>query len=399
MSRRSTAARSHHTLALLVAATLGTTMAGAAPSGNQSLALQKFEQGRGEFQANRFADALASFQASAELEPSPNSRLYIARCYRAMGKVGSAYTTYKLAAGEAEDRVRATGEQRYGATRDTATKEADELKPKVPSVTFGVPRDAPPDLTIFLDDAPLNRAAWSASLTVDPGAHTVKATGARVRPFATSITLSLGERKMVDIQAVRMATATLRLSWDTRPSVFAANLDGKSMMPDAFEKPLDLDVGEHTLSVSSPGYKPFVWKQALADGQNADVNVVLVPEAPRESVAISESRGTPPWLFFSTAGASVATLTVGTVMYLSANAIVKDQKNLDPLLREPGEKDDADAKLRVSRVLYVTGGVLAAGTAVLLFTTSWKSPGRSESAVVSPWVGPGGGGITAVGSF
>src|SRR5260221_9111721 len=263
------------------------TVAWIAPPANQNLALQKFEQGRGEFQANRYAEALASFQASLELEPSPNSRLYIARCYRALGKVGSAYTTYRLAASEAEDRVRATGEARYGATRDTAAKEADEIQTKVPSLALIVPPDMPADFSLTVDGSALNRAAWSSRLTVDPGAHVVKATGARLRAFEVSVTVAEGEKKDVAIQAAHLPTASLQISWQTKPSVFAVSIDGKSVDTDSLEKPRDVDVGEHTIVVSSPGYKSFNWTKRLADGDTANVTVALTPDVQSGPVQVS----------------------------------------------------------------------------------------------------------------
>ncbi len=374
------------------------TVAWSAPPANQNLALQKFEQGRGEFQANRYAEALASFQASLELEPSPNSRLYIARCYRALGKVGSAYTTYRLAASEAEDRVRATGEARYGATRDTATKEADEIQTKVPSLALIVPADVPADFSLTVDAAALNRAAWSSRLTVDPGAHVVKATGARLRPFEVSVTVAEGEKKDVAIQAAHLPTASLQISWQTKPSVFAVSIDGKSVDTDSLEKPRDVDVGEHTIVVSSPGYKSFNWTKRLADGDTANVTVALTPDVQSGPVQVSAGGGSPKWLFFAVAGASVVTIAGGTVVYMSANSIVSDEKAKDPLLRDPGRKDDADSKLATSRILYGVGGALAAGAVVLAFTTSWKST-KGEGAFIRPWVGPGGGGLSARGAF
>jgi tetratricopeptide (TPR) repeat protein len=88
-----------------------------------TLAMNKFDAGRTAFEAGQFEEALIAFQASNNLNPSPNSKLYIARCYRALRKVASAYTTYRMAAREAQDRLTASGEKRYAATRDSANSE------------------------------------------------------------------------------------------------------------------------------------------------------------------------------------------------------------------------------------------------------------------------------------
>lgn len=91
----------------------------AAPA-SDAAALKKFEDVRKAYDAGKFEEALLAFKASLELLASPNTRLYIARCYRALGKPASAYTTYRLASKAAQDRLNATGEKRYTATRDAA---------------------------------------------------------------------------------------------------------------------------------------------------------------------------------------------------------------------------------------------------------------------------------------
>jgi tetratricopeptide (TPR) repeat protein len=86
----------------------------AADDQNLTIALKKFDAGRKAFEGGAFEEALIAFQESIALSPSPNSRLYIARCYRALGKVASAYTAFHLAAHEAQDRLTATKEKRSG---------------------------------------------------------------------------------------------------------------------------------------------------------------------------------------------------------------------------------------------------------------------------------------------
>ena len=60
--------------------------------------LKKFDAGRRAFEEGKFEEALIAFQASHELLASPNTRLYMGRCSRALGKVGSAYTALHSAA-------------------------------------------------------------------------------------------------------------------------------------------------------------------------------------------------------------------------------------------------------------------------------------------------------------
>src|SRR6185369_14288178 len=99
--------------------------------------------------------SLLDFQASLAMLPSPNSRLYIARCLRALGKVGSAFVSYRLAMREATDRLNATGEKRYAATRDAATSEMAEIEAKVPRLTITIPSDVLPEFVVKVDGGTL----------------------------------------------------------------------------------------------------------------------------------------------------------------------------------------------------------------------------------------------------
>src|SRR5262245_12349049 len=87
-----------------------------ASDASDAAALKEFETGRAAFEAGQFESALSAFQSSLQLLPSPNTRLYIARCQRALGKTASAHTNFTRAAREAADRLNATGEKRYQAT-------------------------------------------------------------------------------------------------------------------------------------------------------------------------------------------------------------------------------------------------------------------------------------------
>jgi tetratricopeptide (TPR) repeat protein len=110
-----------------VATTVGTVAVESRAAGNDetmAAGLQRFDQGRRAYEAGQFEQALLAFQGSYELFASPNTRYYVGRCYRALGKVASAYTAFKLAAREAQDRLTASGEKRYMATRDAAAHEA-----------------------------------------------------------------------------------------------------------------------------------------------------------------------------------------------------------------------------------------------------------------------------------
>jgi hypothetical protein len=106
-----------HMLALAYALGLAPDVAHAGTD-SAARAQQSFQEGRALYQAGRHAEALESFRASLALHPSPNSRLYVARCLRELGRWLEAYTEFALAEREAAER--ATREIRYLDTRDAA---------------------------------------------------------------------------------------------------------------------------------------------------------------------------------------------------------------------------------------------------------------------------------------
>ena len=391
-------------VAFASASVLEERVAGAA-GGDETLAaaLKKFDAGRKAFDAGAFEEALLEYQGSYSLSPSPNSRLYMARCYRALGKVASAYTTFRFAAREAQDRLTATGEKRYTATRDTANAEAGEIEAKVPRLTVAVPGDLPQGFAVKRDGTELTSAAWGVGVETDPGSITVEATGPRLVPFRQTVSLAEGQQLRVEVKVVRVPTAKLALRFKTRPAGIAVTLDDAPLDAASTETPREVDVGNHTVVVNAPGYLPLRWQKGLANGDSAVVEVEL-----KADVRAAASRGTPRWVFFTVAGASIAALGVASVIALNANAQQTSEERKDPFSRSTATRESIRSESTTANVLFVGGGVLAVGAAVLAYTTQWKSettPGpTAESrrwlsvAGISPSIGSGWG-VGANGHF
>ena len=391
---------------LLLAACVGLGLAlGSAPAraagSDESLAagLQKFDQGRRAFEAGQFEQALLAFQASYELLASPNTRLYIGRCYRALGNVASAFTALKLAARESQDRLTASGEKRYSATRDHAAQEAAEIEPKVPRLTIAVPAGTSEGFVVKLNGQEVQRAAWGVAVETDPGEALVEASGPRLVPFQKKVTLAEGTQARIEVEARRLPTAVVVLALQSRPAGLAATLDGQPVDVATVEAPREVDVGDHVMVVSAPGYVPFKWSKSLGDGERASVEAVLRPD---ERALSGHASGTPPWLFFTVAGGAVATLGVASGIALHAQGQQNQQLALDPFARDPSVRDSIRSQATIANVLFVGGGVLGAGAVVLAFVTQWKSTEQAPepaAVAVTPWLGPMGGGMAAHGSF
>ncbi len=385
-------------LALGVCACVAASSASAFASGtdaNTTIALGKFDEGRNAFEGGRFEEALLAFQQSNSLSASPNSRLYMARCYRALGKVASAYTTYRLAAREAQDRLTATGERRYGATRDAATSEGAELEPKVPRLTMVVPGGLPEGFTLKENGAEVAKEAWGVAVETDPGDLTLEATGPRLFPWKKSVTLAEGAQERIEIEAKRVPTATLALKLRALPAGLSITVDRVPIEVGTAEKAREVDVGAHEIVASAPGYVPFHWAEALTDAQQETVAVTLAVDLAAGSRA---SAGTPKWISLTVAGVALAALATASGIALHADAESNQQQALDLYARDPGVKSSIQSQATVADVLFVGAGVLGAGAGVLAFTTRWKSE-VGHAIAFTPWLFANAGGVVGHGTF
>lgn len=358
--------------------------------------LKRFDEGRAAFDARHFDEARAAFEASNQLQASPNSLLYIGRCYRETGKLASAYVTFKRSSREAQDRLTATLEKRYAATRDAAASEAAELEPRVPRLVIAVPGGLPRDFVATVDGKPVSSATWGLAVETDPGPLVVEATGSRMKPFRASFTLKEGEQRRIDVLAERTPTATLAVSFTSRPSGMVVDLDGTPLDPRDLAEARELDVGTHRLTVRAPSYLPFQWEKSLQDAERAAVAVELAPDPAQRARG-----GTAPWLFFTAAGTAVVAAGVGAGFALSASSLDSAESAKNPLVRDPAVRDTIRGRSTVANVLFVSGAVLGASATVLFFTTDWgRSPrARSGSASLGASGGPARAGMALEGTF
>lgn len=361
---------------------------------SKAAALRRFDEGRALFEQNQFEKALEAFTTSLELLPSPNTRLYVARCHRALKHVGSAYTNFRLASREASDRLNATGEQRYRATVQAADAEAAEIASRVPHLTIEVRDPLPANASVKLDGNELGRTAWNSALELDPGNHVVSASAHRYAPFQANIAIAEAEQKSVRVVLDRLPTALLSLDFKTKPAGASVAIDGRPLDPARVEAPQELDPGVHTVTVRAPGYRDFDWRRALGNGSNTRVDVQM-----QASASAKAAGGTPKWLFFSVAGASVVALGASAYFAIDATSRSSTEKDKDPLNRDPNEKDKIKSESTTANILFVGGAALAVGAGVLAFTTEWSSGGSGARVGLTPVLTRSAGGAALTGRF
>jgi hypothetical protein len=342
--------------------------------------LEKFDEGRRELEAGHFEAALAAFDASNKLIASPNSLLYMARCYKGLGKIASAYTTYRFATRQAQDRLVATTDKRYVGTRDAAAQEAAAIEARVPKLAVMVGAEAAADVLVKVNGVEMPRSSWSTAIDTDPGHIVVDVTGARLRPFHAEVDLAEGAAERVDVVLARVPTARVRLQLLSRPLGLAVKVGGVPVDIAEASIPRDLDPGLCVVDATAPGYRDFRWQGELADGQEAAVDVALIAESrPR--------RGTPRWLFFSTLGTAAVSSGVAGYLALHAKAVSDREQAKNPYARDPEARSSIQTDSTIANVLFVAGALLGAGAGVLAFTTDWRGADRTDKVGVGP-LGP-----------
>lgn len=377
-------------LAFAVAAACAVVLVSPRVRADDAAGLRSFEEGRRLFEGRRYDEALRAFRASYEAAPSPNSRLYVARCLHKLGKVASAYSAFRLASREAEDRVRATGEKRYAATQQSAAFEARMLEALVPRLSLRIdsarPRDAE-RAVLHVDGEPLPRAAWATPLELDPGAHTILVTGPYIVRREIAVTVGEREAKELVVAIERQASGTVRIVFKTRPTGLAVELDGVPLDVSPTAPSLAVDVGAHTLVAHAPGYASTKWEGDVTDEASVQVSVELAPlagEASQFSVAPREAPpGPPKWLFFATAATAVASAGLGAYLVLEARAGDRAEQEKAASDRDPARRDDLKERAQIGSVMLIAGGGLAVAAGVLGLTTRWR-PGPRTGVAFAP---------------
>lgn len=169
---RRTALASVVTVAVLGAASLGTTVARAQDGAEVAKTQALFASGVELMKQGKFGEACPKFEEVVRRTPDGiGAKLALAECYEGSGKLASAWGTWHKAGGQA-----AVAGQNERA--DAAKKKAALLEPRLSRLVIVVPAEvaALPGLVIKLDDAGSVRSEWGVALPVDGGDHAVSAT-------------------------------------------------------------------------------------------------------------------------------------------------------------------------------------------------------------------------------
>lgn len=181
----------------LVAEAAGVAPAQSTPVQREQ-AQNRFQRGKEKLAKGDKEGALAEFTASLDIVSSPNTRLYVARCLRELGRVVAAYV--ELGRTEIEAKELAVDDPRYAKTAQSAHEERAKLEPKLAFVEVNVsnPSDT---TTLKVGGDEIRRGGWSEPIPVLPGTADVVVETPGRPAITRSIEINAAERKTIAIDA------------------------------------------------------------------------------------------------------------------------------------------------------------------------------------------------------
>lgn len=184
-------------------------------SSDQAAAEALFNQGRNLMAAGQYSTACPKFVESERLDPAPGTLLNLATCYEKNGQIASAWVTFKEAATAAR---KADQPERARMAHDKVAA----LEPNLPTLTIVVPPAADrPDLQIRRDGEIVGRPEWGTPIPVDPGTHSVEATGPGLKTWQSSAAIGGPSVKAsVEVPVLEPAPPAEPAPGEPKPSQF-----------------------------------------------------------------------------------------------------------------------------------------------------------------------------------
>lgn len=171
---------------ILVVGTLRSGVVCAAPStADRAAAEALFNQALKLMDAGNPQAACPKLEESQKMDPGVGTLLYLADCYRAVGRTASAWATFLQASYEAKDAGQADRQQ-------IAEEQAQALEPLLSKVVLRVAAGDTPGLVISNDGQELGRPLWGSEVPVDPGEHTFQAKAERKKPWSRLMVIPPG---------------------------------------------------------------------------------------------------------------------------------------------------------------------------------------------------------------
>lgn len=167
----------------------------AAPSWGQgdaaAMAEALFNQGQEAFDAEDFDTACARFRESDRIDPQPGTKLNLARCEKARGRIATAWALYKTVF-----EVLPRDDDR----REHCRVQIEELEPRLPRLTVTLAEGTPTNTVVRLGEIEVRPDGFGTPLPVDPGPLGIVVTSPGHEPNERRVDLAEAERASLEVR-------------------------------------------------------------------------------------------------------------------------------------------------------------------------------------------------------
>jgi hypothetical protein len=161
-------------------------------------AQSRFLRGKDLMTKKKYDEALAEFEASRDIVASPNTRLALARCLLAMGRLVAAYAELGRTAVEAKELT--AEDNRYQRAREAALADRAELEPKLGFVALTIENPAE-GTRVTVGGEELRRGAWTEPAPVLAGTAQIVVDTPGHAAIQREVTLAVGQKTSMTIDA------------------------------------------------------------------------------------------------------------------------------------------------------------------------------------------------------
>lgn len=212
--------------ALGVSLSLPLSAQAGAPS-DQAAAATLFDEAKKLAASGDHAGACPKFAEAQRLSPTPGTLLNLGDCYEKLGKLASAWGTFK----EAEVVSRAKDDT---DREQEAQRRAGLLSTRLSKLAIVVPPAArAPGFELRRDGAVVGEAQWGSPLPVDTGAHTIEARAPGRKAWSTVVRIETnGASASVEapVLAVEEGAATATASFWSAQRIAGASVGGTGVV-------------------------------------------------------------------------------------------------------------------------------------------------------------------------
>jgi len=158
----------------------------------------RFARGKELLAKKSFDEALEEFRASHDIVASPNARLQMGRCLRALGKFVAAYAEFGRTIVEA--RELSASDNRYKLADDAATIERGELEPLLGFVLLTITNPSE-ETRVTVGGEEIRRAAWAEPTPASAGVTEVVVETPGHAPVKTEVAITQATKTSLTIDA------------------------------------------------------------------------------------------------------------------------------------------------------------------------------------------------------